>query len=132
MVFKSFLIVQSLSLWFFFSFPNIGNFHDMFRYLIVFITFIILPVVGALLYLKIGTEPEPNQPKGVGDSISSTAINGSASDNLSRVALVMGNGNYHHAHIGKSIFKSLRNPVNDAIDMAKVLKKLGFEVFLKT
>jgi hypothetical protein len=66
----------------------------MFRYIIVFITFIVLILVG-VLYLK--TDTEPNQYKGVGNSTLSTTINGSGSDNLSRVALVMGNGNYHHA-----------------------------------
>ena len=38
-----------------------------------------------------------------------------------RVALVIGNGAYTKA-------KPLRNPTNDATDMAKVLKDLGFEV----
>jgi formylglycine-generating enzyme required for sulfatase activity len=102
----------------------------MVRYLIVFITFIVLPVVGILLYLK--TDIAPNQRKGVGDSTLSTTINDSTNDNLSRVALVMGNGNYHNANIGKYPFDSLRNPVNDATDMAKALDDLGFEVFLKT
>lgn len=40
-----------------------------------------------------------------------------------RTALVIGNGNYTSA--------SLRNPVNDATDMAVSLKKLGFAVTLK-
>lgn len=40
-----------------------------------------------------------------------------------RVALVIGNADYVHA-------KPLRNPKNDAIDMAEQLKKLGFEVVL--
>ena len=128
MVFKSFLIYNPCS-YGFFSFPNIGKFHDIFRYLIVFITFIIL-IFAYFLYTK--TDMAPNQPKGVGNPISSTALSGSASDNLSRVALVMGNGNYHHANIGTYSFDSLRNPVNDAKDMAKALDDLGFEVFLKT
>ena len=38
-----------------------------------------------------------------------------------RVALVIGNSNYTNAPV-------LKNPVNDASDMAKALKKLGFEV----
>ena len=38
-----------------------------------------------------------------------------------RVALVIGNGQYEH-------IKTLRNPVNDAQGMARVLKKIGFEV----
>lgn len=41
-----------------------------------------------------------------------------------RVALVIGNGAYKDA--------PLRNPVNDATDMASALKDLGFEVTLKT
>ncbi|HNG96146.1 MAG TPA: caspase family protein, partial [Acidobacteriota bacterium] len=41
-----------------------------------------------------------------------------------RVALVIGNGNYP--------FGSLRNPVNDATDMAKTLTNLGFEVISRT
>lgn len=41
-----------------------------------------------------------------------------------RVALVIGNGAYRDA--------PLRNPVNDASDMAKALKKLGFSVTLLT
>jgi len=42
-----------------------------------------------------------------------------------RVALVIGNANYQA--VGQ-----LRNPVNDAQDMANVLTQLGFEVILKT
>jgi hypothetical protein len=41
-----------------------------------------------------------------------------------RIALVIGNSRYMNA--------PLRNPVNDATDMASALKKLGFEVILKT
>jgi hypothetical protein len=41
-----------------------------------------------------------------------------------RIALVIGNGNYMTA--------PLRNPVNDATDMALVLKRLGFKVTLRT
>ncbi len=46
----------------------------------------------------------------------------SASQN--RVALVIGNGAYAEA--------PLKNPVNDAIDIAQKLKKFGFDVTLKT
>ncbi|OAD20698.1 peptidase C14, caspase catalytic subunit p20, partial [Candidatus Thiomargarita nelsonii] len=42
-----------------------------------------------------------------------------------RLALVIGNGNYQKP------VPTLDNPVNDANDMAKVLRKLGFEVILK-
>ncbi len=41
-----------------------------------------------------------------------------------RVALVIGNGTYADA--------PLRNPVNDATDMAALLRRLGFEVILRT
>ena len=41
-----------------------------------------------------------------------------------KIALVIGNGNYLDA--------PLRNPVNDATDMASALEKLGFKVTLKT
>jgi len=40
-----------------------------------------------------------------------------------RTALVIGNGNYSSS--------PLKNPVNDATDMAAMLKKLGFDVILK-
>jgi len=46
-----------------------------------------------------------------------------ASANTSRLALIIGNANYQEA--------PLRNPINDASDMAETLKKLGFEVILK-
>jgi uncharacterized caspase-like protein len=41
-----------------------------------------------------------------------------------RVALVIGNGAYATS--------PLRNPVNDAQDMAALLRRVGFEVILKT
>jgi hypothetical protein len=46
----------------------------------------------------------------------------SANANTSRLALVIGNADYQSA--------PLRNPENDANDMAKTLKRLGFEVIL--
>jgi len=52
--------------------------------------------------------------------LSNTAI--SATEK--RIALVIGNGNYMDA--------PLRNPVNDATDMASALRQLGFSVTLKT
>jgi len=42
----------------------------------------------------------------------------------SRLALVIGNGDYQHE-------SSLDNPVNDATDIAAALKNLGFQVILK-
>ncbi len=53
-------------------------------------------------------------------------------DDASRIALVMGMGNYQNAFIGKYPLESLNNPVNDATDMAKTLDDLGFEVMLET
>ena len=44
-----------------------------------------------------------------------------------RYALVIGNGNYRNKEIS-----SLANPVNDATDMAAVLRELGYNVSLKT
>ena len=41
-----------------------------------------------------------------------------------QVALVIGNNDYQYSR--------LRNPVNDATDMAKILEQTGFEVILKT
>jgi uncharacterized caspase-like protein len=48
-----------------------------------------------------------------------------------RIALVIGNADYDEksTHLG---LKKLRNPVFDAIDMAAMLKRLGYEVILKT
>ncbi len=48
----------------------------------------------------------------------------SSAETQKRVALVIGNGN--------SESSPLKNPQNDAIDMAKVLKSLGFKVILET
>lgn len=45
-------------------------------------------------------------------------------DRNQKIALVIGNSSYKEY--------PLKNPVNDAIDMADVLKKCGFEVILKT
>jgi len=44
-----------------------------------------------------------------------------------RYALVIGNGNYRDKSIS-----ALANPVNDATDMAEMLRKLGYNVTLKT
>lgn len=46
-------------------------------------------------------------------------------DNRQRVALVIGNAKYQYGTV-------LNNPVNDANDMAKKLKEIGFEVILVT
>lgn len=47
-----------------------------------------------------------------------------AAANNDRIALIIGNGSYRSS--------PLKNPVNDAEDIAKVLRKLGFSVTLKT
>jgi uncharacterized caspase-like protein len=52
-----------------------------------------------------------------------SALMPSAANAERRVALVIGNSEYVHA-------KTLRNPRNDAIDMAETLKKLDFKVVL--
>jgi len=44
--------------------------------------------------------------------------------NLQQVALVVGNNQYEHS--------PLKNPVNDATDIARVLEEIGFDVSLKT
>ena len=46
-----------------------------------------------------------------------------AAQAANRTALVIGNGSYESA--------SLKNPANDANDIARVLRKLGFDVILK-
>ena len=56
-------------------------------------------------------------------SLAMTLITASAAHAERRVALVIGNAAYSNA-------ASLRNPRNDANDMAETLKKLGFEVQL--
>jgi len=49
----------------------------------------------------------------------------------SRLALVIGNGNYNPS-FNQLRLGTLENPSNDATDIAKVLQKLGFEVILRT
>ncbi|MCK5719811.1 MAG: caspase family protein, partial [Thiomargarita sp.] len=56
---------------------------------------------------------------------------GSSAENIPRVALVMGIASYKNAVFGSYEFGKLGNPVNDAVDMAKVLVNLGFTVILK-
>ena len=56
-------------------------------------------------------------------SLAMTLFTASAAHAERRVALVIGNSAYSSA-------ASLRNPRNDATDMAETLKKLGFEVEL--
>jgi formylglycine-generating enzyme required for sulfatase activity len=49
----------------------------------------------------------------------------------SRLALVIGNGDYNKRS-NKLKLEKLRNPVNDANDVAAELRRLGFKVILKT
>jgi formylglycine-generating enzyme required for sulfatase activity len=69
-----------------------------------------------------------NQTKGETNSSSLTSSNSSTNftitDNVPRLALVIGNSDYDYA-------EKLANPLNDADDMAVVLGSLGFEVILK-
>jgi formylglycine-generating enzyme required for sulfatase activity len=69
-----------------------------------------------------------NQTKGDGNSSFNTSSNSSTNftitDNVPRLALVIGNSDYENA-------EKLANPLNDADDMAVVLGSLGFEVILK-
>jgi hypothetical protein len=67
-----------------------------------------------------------NQTKGDGSASFNTSSSTSftVSDNLPRLALVIGNSNYQNA-------EKLANPLNDADDMAAVLGNLDFEVILK-
>jgi uncharacterized caspase-like protein len=57
--------------------------------------------------------------------LSSTVIFAQASFAESRVALVIGNAAYENA-------PHLANPVHDANDVAKALKRIGFETILAT
>ncbi|MEN8217881.1 MAG: caspase family protein [Pseudomonadota bacterium] len=54
-----------------------------------------------------------------------------APDNGTRLALLIGNDNYDE-NANKLKLGALDNPVNDARDMAKALKGLGYQVILRT
>lgn len=54
----------------------------------------------------------------------SRSINSPAPGQPRRIALVIGNGNYHHA----DSLPTLANPTNDAQDIAEILRGFGFEV----
>ena len=94
----------------------------------VIIAFVGIIIVGALLFSQFGTEVAEN--KGTHLSGQATPLVGTGSYSA-RIALVMGIGDYRNAYVGKYEFDDLRNPVNDAKDMAKVLTNLGFKVILK-
>ncbi|MEK8020020.1 MAG: caspase family protein [Candidatus Parabeggiatoa sp.] len=96
----------------------------MYRYIILFLS-LIISITGC-------SQSDTEQSKGVGSSTPSTAINHSTSSTqTARIALVIGNGNYDEK-FNKLQLEKLRNPVNDAIDVANALKHLGFQVILKT
>jgi formylglycine-generating enzyme required for sulfatase activity len=69
------------------------------------------------------TKGDGNSSSSVGSSSSSTSF--TATDNLPRLALIIGNSNYNK----KADW--LANPLNDAADMAAVLRGLNFKVILK-
>ncbi len=94
------------------------------RIIIIIFGFII---IGALFFIKPSTDVA--EKKGI--SLSGQASLVGTGSYKSRVALVMGFGDYRKAFVGKFQFDSLRNPVNDAKDMAKTLRNLGFDVILK-
>ena len=71
----------------------------------------------AKLILNQGKEIEPKNKEKL--DLVSAQVSHSV---LKRVALLMGNSNYQHS--------PLKNPVNDAKDMAKVLQKMDFDVSL--
>ena len=65
--------------------------------------------------------PAPSQPQA--PAYQAPAYQAPAKSTARRVALVIGNGTYPTA--------PLKNPVNDARDMARTLRDLGFEVILR-
>jgi formylglycine-generating enzyme required for sulfatase activity len=93
----------------------------------IIIVFFGIIIIGALFFIK---PSDVAEKKGISLSGQAASLVGTGSYNA-RVALVMGFGDYHNAFVGKFKFDSLRNPVNDAKDMAKTLRNLGFDVILK-
>lgn len=72
----------------------------------------------------IGPESTPDMPQVASKPIEEESKKPEAAVPQQRTALVIGNSNYRMA--------PLRNPVNDALAMANVLKELGFEVMSYT
>jgi len=93
----------------------------------IIIVFFGIIIMGALFFIKPSTDVA--EKKGI--SLSGQASLMRTGSYSTRVALVMGFGDYRKAFVGKFEFDSLRNPVNDAKDMAKTLRNLGFDVILK-
>jgi hypothetical protein len=71
--------------------------------LIISFVLLLIPVIYA------------EEPRGIEPVLKNDAI-----DTERRIALVIGNGSYKSS--------PLRNPVNDAVDVASKLKRLGFNV----
>ena len=99
-------------------------------FLVLFILALIYP--SSLIAARIQPPPEtkresPTPPEilktNAGQRESAEAMPGLSSAWERRTALVIGNSSYDTG--------SLRNPVNDADDMASALKRLGFDVILK-
>ncbi len=93
----------------------------MYRNLIIFLGVILLTMACSK------SHDAPEQPaKGLNFSVAQAAVaTPIAHGQTTRLALIIGNADYQHV-------PKLDNPVNDAKDMANILKKLGFQVILKT
>ncbi|RKZ71468.1 MAG: hypothetical protein DRR19_32565, partial [Candidatus Parabeggiatoa sp. nov. 1] len=91
-----------------------------------FIMYRYLPLFISLVFLITACQDETQQNEATSEakSIESNASSTVIDNNSTPLALVIGNGDYQNVPL-------LANPVNDANDMAEVLKKLGFEVVLK-
>lgn len=87
------------------------------RLLIIFLVFLLLPVICAAAPKK---KNSPGNDRGL------TAVSKTTGDGR-RVALVIGNGAYRHTNS----MPKLANPVNDADDIAAALRGFGFDVVLK-
>lgn len=84
--------------------------------------------VGIWSGLSVGAIPslaQVNPPRPVPATVGFEPLETPVPANGRRVALVIGNANYQAVGV-------LRNPVNDAQDMASSLESLGFEVILQT
>ncbi len=79
---------------------------------------------GTVSYTALATGPRPSfaqpAPRGI-KIVGGTAPTGTER----RIALVVGNKDYQHV-------QKLKNPLNDADDMSRVLETLGFEVITLT
>ena len=101
----------------------------------IFLVLFILALIysSPLIAARLKPPPEikresPTQPEilksNAGQRESAEILPGLSSAPERRTALVIGNGSYETGR--------LKNPVNDATDMAATLKRLGFNVILKT